>query len=384
MAFNIQNYRGTGPWGMAWPGCCCPGGNCYLFIDHFDHAESTNLSSDWNEASGDWRYDGAGSLVESGTAESAVLTTKNSETTEQFSQGILTTFAVGDKLRVVANAKDDDNYLFAEVEVQADGYVVRLCSRIAGEEGILIEDEFADTLDNQQVLGIEVCLSTRVFSCTITNGDRTPALGMKVYTCNPPVILNGRHAGLGNGAATEIYWDEFAFGDLVGDGTGGEVSGQCRTNQCCEMPCTCCVDGKEVCIPRKLLLTFTGGGGCEVLDAVSIELNYNPGSGDWQTDLNAAGCFSNMRWVLSCKENICTVGDEGTFNLSLREEASENCAFEPCVQGGGQGFWETSYQCDPFEIVFPGLFYESQYVFSPCTCCNELIDGSIGFLVTEA
>jgi hypothetical protein len=364
--------------------CCC-GGNCYLLIDDFDDAESTTLSSDWSEVSGDWEYDGTGLLVENGTASSAVLTTKKSKTTEQFSQGIVPTgFSVGDKFRVIANALDDDNYLFAEVEVEADGYDIRLCSRIGGAESIISEDEFEDVLDDEQTLGIEICLSKNIFVCTVDNMGVTPALGMKVYHCDPPIIAGGKHAGLGNGAATDIYWDEFAFGDLVGDGTGGEVSGQCRQNQCCEMPCTCCENGKEVCIPRTLLLTFSGSGGCAVLDGVSVYLYYNPGSGDWRSDLHAAGCFTNMRWVFSCTENICTVGDEGTFNLSLREEGSENCAREPCAQVGDQGRWEDSYQCYPFEVTFPGQSYLAWELSEECTCCDELEDGAIGFIVTEA
>lgn len=351
---------------------CC-GGNCYLLTDDFDDPESTTLSSDWNEVSGDWSYDGSGLLVEAGTAESAVLTVASSTNGEQAVVAQAPTFSVGDKFRVIANAVDDDNYLFMEVEVGSGVYYVRLCSRIGGSESVLSEDEFGDSLDSGQPLGMDICLSRNIFVGTITNEGVTAAEGNRCYTCSHTLISGGKHAGLGNGGTSEITWDGFVFGDLVtSDPEQTGAAGQCRTNQCCIMPCTCCEGTMEVCIPKTLLMVISAGGGCLPIDDAEVFLYYNPGTGNWESEIGALPCFSG-RFIFTCNWNECLTEDAQTFGLYLY---SGGCTSDYCLQPV-DGWWDTSYTCDPFEVHFPGTGYDGGYG-GPCECCDDMTSGTWG------
>ena len=55
MAFNISNYQGTGPWGMAWPGCCCIG--CLVHADNWSPCDPTPSTDDWDAVDGTWTID---------------------------------------------------------------------------------------------------------------------------------------------------------------------------------------------------------------------------------------------------------------------------------------------------------------------------------------
>ena len=362
--------------------CCCEYGNCILLTDDFDDSASSTLSSDWNEASGDWSYDGAGLLVEAGTANAVALTTASSNTVEQNVVSQAVGFSVGDKIRVIANAVDENNYLYMEVEVKSGSYTVRLGS---GTGGILSEDDFADTLDPMYPLGLDICLSENIFVGNVYNQDVTAAEGNLVYYCDPPIVAGGKHAGLGNGGTSQLTWDAFVFGDLVtSDPADTGAAGQCRTNQCCIMPCTCCEGGVEVCIPRTLLMTITAGGGCLVLDGVTVYLYYNPGTRMWESELDAIGCYTNTRFILTCQWDSCLPEAPppiGSFGLYMFE-VGVGCKQEQCNQPV-DGTWEYSYTCDPFEIIFPTWGPYDPFEGMLCECCDPGEAGWIQMTITE-
>ena len=362
--------------------CCCVGGTCFIFSDDFCEEASTTLTSDWAEVSGDWEYDGDCGLVTDDSG-AAVLTTAQSKTVEQFVVGSPHTISVGDKYRVVANAVDADNYLFAELEQEAAQFTVRLYSRTSGSNSLLREESFTPQLNPENGIGIGICLSRYVFSVRIENQDVTAANGNVVYTCSHDIHTGGKKAGLGNGNSSEVIFDGFAFGDLIGDGAGA-VAGQCRENQCCEFPCTCCENGKEVCIPPTLLMTIEAGGGCEAFDGLTIYLYYNAGADCWVSEPSQPACFDGVRWVFTCRLEACLPEyDIGTFGLYMADVGITGCYQEFCLHNS-IGWWEESYICDPFEVVYGATSYDPREIAGPCACCDSDVAGWMKFTITEA
>ena len=365
--------------------CCC-GGTCYLLVDHFDNAASTTLSSDWTEVVEDWEYSGSGEVI-TGDDGACMLTTAQSTTGEQHVMGITYSIAAGEKYRLLANAVDQFNYLFAELESKVDGYTLRLGTRTSGSDIILFEQDFTDILVPENGVGITICLSRYVFCGMVTNEPVTSAAGNQIYTYNHSLHGNGKRAGLWNGHSTAMAWTEFAFGDLVGDGAGAVV-GECRTNQCCEMPCVCCEneDDYELPLPQNLLLTITATGGCEPLDGATVAITYNPASGDWESAVNDPSCFvQDSMWVFTCNlDNVCLPATgSGSFGLYMRDPIG-GCYHNQCFHSE-DGWFEAYFTCDPAVIVFPLVIFEARWAaIEECDCCDYTEDSTFQAVVTEA
>ncbi len=367
--------------------CCCDG-SCTIWTTDFPESFGDPISSDLSVKSGTWAYDGSSNLVESGTTNALILTTAATRTNEQQVFGSVTSMDVGDKVRIAANAIDDDNYLFVEVEQGGASYTVRLYKRTNGNNVLLTPEETmtpALTVGEYTPLTIKICLSKETFSATIFNQDVTSANQVH-YACDPVLFPGGKIAGMGNGGAQDIEIESFYFGDFRGE-TGLQVS--CRGSHiCCLQQCLCCVTkpGTTYCIPRTIILTINAYGGCttpyaiEDLHGYTINLTYQPGSGYWESEENTQPCLSRTYWRFACSVHECATsqGDGDRYNLSLINMDGGACHEDDCFAYYGK--WQVTLSCDPAIIEF-----ESAYTGIPtiiCECCHGEYSGAATVVIT--
>jgi len=342
--------------------CCCCDKTCSVFSDDFEEDASTTLNANWSEESGDWEYTGTDCLRENGTPGACVLATALSDTREQFASCEIRGVAVGDKVRLIVNAVDANNYFFAEVEQQSTSTAIRFYRRENGNNTLLQAYEVGPQMDST-LQSVGVCITDETFSLSLPPSPFSVATF--AFDCNPELFMTGKRAGLGNGGTTTIEFAGFSFGNALP-----------HTSHCCAYQCMC--DG--LCIPRRLLATFSAGGGCAALDGVSFHIDYLVGADTWVSDRNADTplCLKNAMWEFSCSpDSACITAEAKTFGLVIRDRSYGSCYHA----GGGEcGFgmgsrWEASFSCDPFVVVFPVVSYPP---FEPplveeddeCDCCD--------------
>jgi hypothetical protein len=371
-----------------WFGFCCKGGNCLVFEDDFDDDAGTVLSSDWTEESGDWEYTGTNLLKENGNKDACVLTTAQTHTREQSVTCDIKDIAVGDKPRLIANAVDEDNYFFVEMQQGTIDVIVRLFKRTGGVNALLHSALIVPQLDTP-IASVAICIDDKSFTWSVF-----PVLAAAetfVYDCEPALFVNGKKAGLGNGDTSVIEFDTFALSNFWGKDGG---AGECLDKQCCKQQCTCCDGDVETCIKRDLMLTFEAGGGCLAgLDGLTVPLTFVPVSNVWVSDPTSdlPPCLSNAQWILTCAEHDCSPakGEGDLYSLVVVERDTGNCHPDHCMgieSPGHTGSWQASFTCDPFSITFPVIEYEFDplSIPGPCDCCDEEDPGWWQGTVTEA
>ncbi|NLS96849.1 MAG: hypothetical protein GXX96_32335 [Planctomycetaceae bacterium] len=348
--------------------CCCCDKTCAVFSDDFDEEASTTLNANWSEESGDWVYTGTDCLRENGTPGACLLATAVCDNRENAASCIIRGVAVGDKIRLIVNAVDANNYFFAEVEQKLNCTGIRLYRRKNGSNTLLQEYEVEPPMDStEQIVG--VCITDETFSLNLPPSPFSVATF--AFDCNPELFMTGKRGGLGNGGTSALEFSNFSFGNAYPE-----------TTHCCAFQCMC----EGLCIPRRLLATMSAGGGCASLDGTTFYLDYLAGADTWVSDRNAntPACLTNGMWEFSCfPDGNCITGESKTFGLVIRNRADGSC-YNP--DGGECGFsvagsvWEACYSCNPFVVAFPVVSYPP---FEPplveeddeCDCCDFYAGG---------
>jgi hypothetical protein len=129
--------------------CCCS--SCTYFIDSFNRTDSTTLGTDWTEVSGDWEID-TNKLKVTGTDAILLWTGEMPTAADLIVNAQLTTRSNGDKVRLIADYIDDDNYVCFEYEYVSTyvGYM-RIIDRVAGAETIDREITIASSNPNTPI-----------------------------------------------------------------------------------------------------------------------------------------------------------------------------------------------------------------------------------------
>jgi len=112
------------------PGCpCC---DCILFSDNFDRSDADPVDGQWSVETGDWEVS-SNELVSSN--EGIVLNTFEHPNNPLHIE-VKVRGSDGDRLRVVFDYIDDDNFSFAEIKVGTDAKI-RIVERIEGVDNQL-------------------------------------------------------------------------------------------------------------------------------------------------------------------------------------------------------------------------------------------------------
>ena len=238
------------------PGCCL----CLILEDDFDRTDNTNLGSDWAEVLGD-------SDIFSNTlripAGGLVVTTYEHSDTRMVVYAKFPTTPVGSKPRIIVNYLDEDNYLFAELDIQSPNTFLSVNSRIGGVETDLAPFPGGYSIGAYAGGEITVCFSGTSIAATVAENAGQ-------WACAPDT--GGKKAGLGNGGSGSIQADDFSWKEHF------------YTLQRADCPkCLCLCEG--YCISKTLTATFTATGGCfDLLDGFTISMTYDEELGTFDID----------------------------------------------------------------------------------------------------
>jgi hypothetical protein len=350
--------------------CCCGAlGPCEECSDDFTRADSGNLGTAtclaatngiWLEPAGDWSISG-NSLVEAGTTGAVAVISP------LVGRGGHVEFEawpnVGDRYRAILNYADIDNYHFAEWEFAGAGaYTIRLYRRRLGVETLLLEEITTEaSWQPDESYWFEACITSYWF---VAYG--IPVEGSPVWTCNVELIPAGNAAGVGNGAATPLTIDSFAY---------YEAYSKTRVD-CPECVCTC----QHYCLPMTLQATIEAISGCPNLDGLQFDLTWRS-SGRWRS-VGGGGETCGPDDVL-----FCSYGD----GIEICYMVELDCTG---VAGGPENFllyadFVTDYSanenstCDPLYLEWILVFGTDPNFADGCTPGDCDAAGTVRLMITE-
>jgi hypothetical protein len=316
--------------------CCC---GCWTGSDDFNRADSTDLGDDWDERSGDWEIK-SNQLYESGNAGAMVIFQPNHGKPRSIVTVYITDEDTNDIYRVIVNYLDDDNYMYAELDIGTGGVggsTVSLHSVTGGSDSELISQ--AVTLTGFPALSrtMNVCLSSEIFSVEVSN----ISADMCVWYETGPVHSTGYKTGLGNGYGQAIYYDDFTMSEHWEDDP------ECP--DCC--PCRC----GENEIQKDLIATYVGEDECDTLDGITVELTNSVGWHYWDgvlddctgaADADCCGDLIGLEMRLTCGSQ----DDVTTWTLTLDTSAlSGGLGCQAC---GLTLYADADSTCDPLNLIF--------------------------------
>jgi len=308
-------------------------------------------------------------LVETGTDNALVICQTSTKTEEQFVRVEIQGRNDDTVNGIVCNYLDDDNYFWTEIENSLDGAIaiilIRLYRMGAGTPELLYSTSVVDELQASQE-EVEICFSATSF--TVSVGAIAVA-----YDCDPNIHIGGKKAGLKNGAAFEISYDDFDLENYSGtdglflDGTA-----------CCGQQCHCIDEEGRHCIPQVLTATFTATGTCApALDGYTLDLTWNAQTFQWENRADQPPCKETPPYTSFCciDDGACTggTGPGDTYRLHTLFAQRDS----------------TNITCSPFSVVFPEV--EITCPLPPCYpdipggCCPTPVgeSGTYQITVTE-
>jgi hypothetical protein len=370
--------------------CCCYGA-CLVFSDNFERTDDPELGSDWWETSG-WEID-TGRAQEAGNAGAVAYALTATRTKEQYVDAEFYQLANGDKPRVLFNVVDDDNYWAFELHVgggTGGADLLKWIKVTAGAESVVRSEDLVSG-STEPDTSISVCVDS--LSATVEFSP-TPT-GEMYYHENPALHPAGKYAGVGNGGSTVIDIEDFSLYNFRG--TDGDEPTEKR---CCTQQCICEDDTGRYAIPHLLRGTLIATGGCySAFHNVTMDLVYYGKDGDWQSydsgtvfydgsapqDIGSEGahpfCHDEYHWVVSCGEGSACGTTHSGANFAMTNNVTDpECAdFDSCT---GIDTGESSYDCSPFNIVFPGVSYDfGEGPYPADCCCDDEEAGSVYMIV---
>lgn len=251
-----------------WPLCCC-GDDCTFFTDDFNRADSSDLGSDWTEAAGNWEV-ASNILVPDGGSSLAVCTnTDVYDITPNNYRVLVEGFGdEGDKVRIVIDYVDDDNYHFAEVTVASTSGsgklngTISLYKRSGGSDALLVGPNDQDTAFEGAKFGVQVCVIDGRFSALCYSPSMSQA------SSGSTIINTTYHGGDQQGIATGGTAVDVSF-SLYNISETHANNPQCT--RCSIAECVYCDDGDVPAYYKVTLSGFASGDcDCDPLNATFI------------------------------------------------------------------------------------------------------------------
>ncbi len=315
--------------------CCCLTG-CIIYEDAFDRGDSTDLTSNWNEAAGNSEIVGQELVMPAGAR--VVCTVQNPQNVPNSNvSAVLKNAQSGKKLHVFLNSDDDGlNYVGAELECGASTATIRTVSTVAGVSTTGDENTFGYTPGND--LSVSACRTVE----GLTVGSDASVLTWDCLTWN-----TYRKSGISNEGAGQIEVDDFLY------------TRQFVLNETCAI-CECQCEGK--CLPKTLNLAFFASGSCSCLGGNCINLTRDsskdplmawsgsatlcdwPGTGTnlWEFTLYCDPSQGDGRFILCVKNIDSTACDVNTWEIPIGD----------CDVPTEEGAAPNSIVCDPFELTY--------------------------------
>jgi hypothetical protein len=247
------------------PGNCCCGG-CNLYVDDFQRADSADVGGTWTEVQGDWEID-SNAVITAATA--GLLISSRVPNRPAFRIGVLVLITDSEnKLRLVFNYVDEDNYLFVEIHWTDDTqYFLSIAERVAGVETLLASREDpVPVIIVGQAQTIDVCCQPDLLRVShsadslmglVTDADGVPTTfvpGISTFGIAHPITADGDlPVGLGTGdVVNEIIVDDWR---IVRDRPMSQLP-EDTVCGACEPTCIVCQDEHPA---NVMQIVITGG-----------------------------------------------------------------------------------------------------------------------------
>jgi hypothetical protein len=355
--------------------CCCPT-SCDIHADEFDRA---SVGGNWSVSSGTWATDS--SLYLKCTADGLIVcnTAHPGGLTEQWLDFIFKGDTAGDIARGVVAYQDDNNYLWAEVEI-GSASVLRLWQRSAGVNTQLGDDRNC-TADAAMWHRLRVCydgtnLEAHFFRNT-GNSSESAAL--------ETVSTTGTKTGLAaSSLTTKILFDTFQYEKLQ-----SATNTDCKE---CSGECYACIGGFAPAQLKLVVVSLVGlkctTGSCQS----RFDGTYYP---EYRgrlavTDLLFTGPFVNTAcvyltpWIKlrpdlgPCTDGLITthvraksyIYSDGVGNFYLQGglEWKTNLGVNPIQYFRWLNQYSSPINCLGLDSVLLGDFYKELFSLSgPCT-----------------
>lgn len=188
--------------------CCCP---CSIYRDEF--ATDSITGGGWAEESGEWSI--AGGLLSTEDSDGLIVAQAlhpDGDSAYQVVRVKVRFDTAGDRARLAVAIQDDDNYLFTEYWIGADGCGhVQMYSRVSGTD-TPVGDEFA--LPFQVEEGgwsiLSLCLSDQLTTRVVYRGFAS--FGGRIWAQSVTASGSGDQGGVGTGTVTgTVDFDDFDY-----------------------------------------------------------------------------------------------------------------------------------------------------------------------------
>ncbi|WP_455387500.1 hypothetical protein [Petrachloros mirabilis] len=320
--------------------CCC--GQCLLVHDTFDRANSTNLGAadteggTWDERSGDWQISSQ-TLYEAGNSGALVINSATNPISGRGSCYAFITPSGGERYRLILNYLDDAHYKYVEfyttsasITLTAGGET-RTYTTSDGWDINAINIQIRFVLD--EGFQCAIVSHTGLHGCVWDNSVSTGA---------------GRKAGMGNGGAVALNFDEFHYYEHYVD-----------NSDCPDYGCYCTTNGVRYYPSWQLQMDFYGAGGCSSLTGDYAALEYNCEVSRWDAVSGTFGGDSLPQYVNGANMPTMTCGfdEKCDWRMGIHKCADANQVVADCPRTSHDNNWDvapTSFQCKtdvlPFQV----------------------------------
>lgn len=281
---------------------CCDCG-CSIYSDHFT---TDRLATKWDQRSGTWTV--AGGVLE--VTDAGVIVTTTAAPVGVDAIHLTVEFITSDpngQYRLIFAYVDDDNYWFAQVDLDAE--TLSIWERTAGVE----TERDSTTIPSDAESGsLTACYSEDRIIATFQSGDDS-----RTAVYHATLAVEGTFAGLAVVATATASFDDFAYSKHF------SVDSTCP--QCELLDCQCCEDGQ----PEQWQLEISGladgtfGGSsctdCDELNGTYILTKFDDCTANYLTG-SEQFCGSQARFFLEVVHTP-SLGTDGSCNIQIRVQS---------------------------------------------------------------
>lgn len=233
--------------------CCCPP-DCTITGERFSRPDAADPGPPWVVYAGSWPI--VGQKVQTADSDAVMASSNVGATGTDAKLWVrVRASAAGDVLRALAGVANADNYVYAEWQAGAAGYLA-LGQRQGGVDAELIRRTVATDLDRWYLLAL--CLDGNELVARLSGGSLGSSISIESALVGTP---SGDELGLGTGTITGLaQFDDFISSD---------VSDTCES--CSDL------------LPPGSAATSTCGTCCQGAGAAA-EYDVDLGAGGWLND----------------------------------------------------------------------------------------------------
>lgn len=253
--------------------------------------------------------------------------------------------------RLVANYLDVDNYHFADVTYNGTQVTLSLYKRYGGVTELLESGTFDMIVQGGESVTLTLCLDPTLFSVCTT-------LPEQCVFAEPSLIEDGLQAGLGNGSALAIEYDNFLF-ELT-----AECDPECPT-------CAYCCMGTEPTGPLTITFYTLAPKDCPSIEGLQFSLP-KVGPSHWHLSLKSDPCFGSAEIDVLC---VLYGGTWESYYLTVQWLPDPNPV--PCFNTQQDPYIAvlipSNGDCDPFSITYSTVILFPEWTGTappgPYECC---------------